>query len=176
MDIFYEAVAEKLLHYQTDRRPLIDGIHKIASRVGGLAYLQDKFADGSTGPLKDICPFTAMGTFNRAMTDANRKAIAAEIVKSCLASTPRFRTFFPKAFRSSTLRGPGFSDMRRKRGAGDIDALWNVFAAATRFVEFDQPEDRAEFAKAYDVATEVWGVAWNLDRSLLGASLGISSR
>lgn len=26
-------------------------------------------------------PFTAMGTFNRSMTDANRKSIAGELVK-----------------------------------------------------------------------------------------------
>lgn len=78
---FYEAVAEKLLDYRNDRTPLITGIHEIATRVTGLSYLQDKFADGTTGPLKDICPFTAMGTFNRSMTDANRKAIAAELAK-----------------------------------------------------------------------------------------------
>ena len=41
-----------------------------------LSFLQDKFADGTTGPLQDICPFTAMATFNRSMTDAkDRKSV-----------------------------------------------------------------------------------------------------
>ena len=81
LDQFYEAVAENLMDFRTDRKPLIEGIHQIATKVTGLSYLQDKFADGTTGPLQDICPFTAMGTFNCSMTDANRKLIAAEIAK-----------------------------------------------------------------------------------------------
>lgn len=48
---FYEAVAEKLLAHADDRTPLIEGIHEIASRVPGLTYLQDKFPDGTSGPL-----------------------------------------------------------------------------------------------------------------------------
>lgn len=78
---FYEAVAEKLLVHADDRTPLIEGIHEIASRVPGLTYLQDKFPDGTSGPLRDIYPFTTMGTFNRSMTDANRKTIAGELAK-----------------------------------------------------------------------------------------------
>lgn len=76
---FYEAVATRLLEHRSDRTALISGIHAIASRISGLSYLNDKFLDGSTGPLSDICPFTAMGTFNRSMTDANRKTIATEM-------------------------------------------------------------------------------------------------
>jgi hypothetical protein len=38
---FYEAVAEKLLPFASDRAPLIHGIHQIAQRVQGLDYLQD---------------------------------------------------------------------------------------------------------------------------------------
>ena len=81
-------MAEKLLDFRTDRKPLIEGIHQIATKVTGLTYLQDKFADGPTGPLQDICPFTAMGTFNRSMTDANRKLIAAEIARLLGVAVP----------------------------------------------------------------------------------------
>ena len=62
---FDEAVAEKLLDFRTDGTPLIEDIDQIATKVTGLSYLQDKFADGTTGPRQGICPFTAMGTFNR---------------------------------------------------------------------------------------------------------------
>lgn len=164
---FYEAVAEKLLNFRDDRRPLIEGIHEIAKRVNGLTYLQDKFADGTAGPLKDICPFTAMGTFNRSMTDANRKAIAAELAKLLGVDAQ-----VPESFEGIPVlnnQRSWFFSYAEKRGAGDIDALWRVFAAAAQVVGSDLPEPRAELAQAYDAATEVWGVAWNLSTGLYWA-------
>ncbi|MER8395416.1 AAA family ATPase [Mesorhizobium sp. M1340] len=165
--VFYEAVAEKLLAYQNDRTPLIEGIHEIASRVAGLSYLQDNFADGSTGPLKDICPFTAMGIFNRSMTDANRKTIAGELAKLLGVDAP-----VPDSFEGVPVlnnQRSWFFGFSHKRGEGDIDALWNVFAAASRFVDSDQPELRSELLNAYDSAIQVWGVAWNLSTGLYWA-------
>ena len=76
-----EAIAEKLLAYASDRVPLIQGIHQIAQRSGPGLSAGQILLDGSSGPLQDICPFTVMGTFNRGMTDANRKLIAAELAK-----------------------------------------------------------------------------------------------
>ncbi len=164
---FYEAIAEKLLNYQNDRRPLIEGIHEIATRVTGLSYLQDKVADGTTGPLKDICPFTAMGTFNRSMTDENRKAIAAELAKLLGVEIK-----VPESFEGIPVlnnQRSWFFSNAEKRGDGDIDALWRVFAAAVQFVDSDLPEHPVDFAEAYDAATEVWGVAWNLSTGLYWA-------
>jgi 5-methylcytosine-specific restriction protein B len=164
---FYQELAERLLDHQNDRRSLIEGIHQIAERVTGLSYLQDKFADGTTGPLKDICPFTAMGTFNRTMTVANRKAIAAEFAKLLGVEAQ-----VPESFEGIPVlnnQRSWFFRYADKRGDGDIDALWRVFAAAAQFVGSDLPEHRAEFAKAYDAATKVWGVAWNLSTGLYWA-------
>lgn len=164
---FYEAVAEKLLNYQFDRKPLIEGIHEIASRITGLSYLQDKFADGTTGPLRDICPFTALGTFNRSMTDENRKIVAAEI-----AELLGLEAEVPDSFEGIPVlnnQRSWFFRYADKRGDGDIDALWRVFAAAKDFVASDLPDHRAEFAEAYDAAIEVWGVAWNLSTGLYWA-------
>ena len=77
---FYEAIADALLQYRYDRKPLVEAIADIALRRPELPFaITDQFADGSTGPLRDICPFTAMGIFNRSLTDANRIAIAAEL-------------------------------------------------------------------------------------------------
>jgi 5-methylcytosine-specific restriction protein B len=164
---FYEAVSEKLLSYKEDRTPLIEGIHEIASRVPGLTYLQDKFPDGTSGPLRDICPFTAMGTFNRSMTDANRKSIAVELAKLLGVTVP-----VPPSFEGIPVLNnhrSWFFSYADKRGAGDIDALWHVFAAASKLDESDQAEDRDTFIEAYDAATQVWGVAWNLSTGLYWA-------
>ncbi len=75
----YETLADKLLEYEDRRDELVSGVHRIASKIGVASYLQDQFVNGSTGPLKDICPFTVMGMFNRGITDSRRKAIASEL-------------------------------------------------------------------------------------------------
>lgn len=164
---FYEAVAEKLLAHADDRTPLIEGIHEIASRVPGLTYLQDKFPDGTSGPLRDICPFTTMGTFNRSMTDANRKTIAGELAKFLGVTVP-----VPPSFEGIPVlnnQRSWFFAYADKRGAGDIDALWKVFVAASKMVDGDQLDTRDAFIRAYDEATQVWGVAWNLSTGLYWA-------
>ena len=164
---FYEAVAEKLLAHADDRTPLIKGIHEIASRVPGLTYLQDKFPDGTSGPLRDICPFTTMGTFNRSMTDASRKTIAGELAKLLGVTVP-----VPPSFEGIPVlnnQRSWFFAYADKRGAGDIDALWKVFVAASKMVDGDQLDTRDAFIRAYDEATQVWGVAWNLSTGLYWA-------
>lgn len=164
---FYEAVAEKLLAHAVDRTPLIEGIHEIASRVPGLTYLQDKFPDGTSGPLRDICPFTTMGTFNRSMTDANRKTIAGELAKLLGVTVP-----VPPSFEGIPVlnnQRSWFFAYADKRGAGDIDALWKVFVAASKMVDGDQLDTRDALIRAYDEATQVWGVAWNLSTGLYWA-------
>ncbi len=55
---FYVAMADKLLEYRNDRTKLVATAHDIVTRILGSSYLQDHFSDGSSGPMKDICPFT----------------------------------------------------------------------------------------------------------------------
>lgn len=164
---FYEAVAEKLLSFAENRTPLVAAIHEIGKHVPKFQILQDKFPDGSTGPLKDICPFTAMGIFNRSMTDANRKLIAGELAKF-LGVTIQVPPSFEGIPVLNNQRSWFFA-YADKRGAGDIDALWKVFVAASKMVDGDQLDTREAFIRAYDDATQVWGVAWNLSTGLYWA-------
>ena len=164
---FYEAVAEKLLDYRYDRRPLVEGIREIAARRPLLSYLQERFSDGRVGPLTDICPFTAMGTFNRSVTGANRREIAAEMAELLGVEVPVPNSVDGIPFLNN--QKSWFYGYAKDRGDGDIDALWHVFAAASRFVDSDQPERRAELAVAYDEAIKVRGVAWNLSVGLFWA-------
>ena len=160
----YVAIADKLLEYRNDRRPLVERIHDIASRVGPLSILQDRFPDGNTGPLADICPFTTMATFNRGMTDMNRQAVAGEIIEflGVDKSIPESFPGIPVVNNQRTW----FFAYSEHRGDGDIDALWKVFGAALRFADADSPESRTELIEAYDQALQVKGVAWNLSMGL----------
>ena len=160
----YQAIADKLLDYRNDRGPLIECIHDIATRAVPMSILQDRFSDGSTGPLADICPFTTMATFNRGMTDANRQAVARELADFLGVEVPA-----PDAFPGVPVvnnQRTWFFAYSKDRTDGDIDALWNVFAAALRFAHADTPETRAALTEAYDLALGVWGVAWNLSMAL----------
>jgi 5-methylcytosine-specific restriction protein B len=79
---FYQAVADKLLAYRPQRGPLVASIRDISHHVDGLGHLaEDQYADGTTGFVRDICPFTTMGLFNRWVSDSNRKIIAGELAK-----------------------------------------------------------------------------------------------
>jgi len=161
---FYEAVADRLLTFRNRRNELINGIHAIASNVDGLSNLNDHFADGSSGPLKDICPFTAMGIFNRGITDANRKAIASELANLIGVSEP-----VPVSFEGIPVlnnQKSWFYGFDNKRQPDDIDALWEVFAQAIAFAESDDTETRSAFVSAYDNATQRYNVGWNLTMGL----------
>ena len=162
---FYQKIADELLNYQNDRGPLIQEIHAIAARVGLLkSVLEDRLSDGSIGPLADICPFTTMATFNRGMTDANRQAVARELADflGVKVLAPDAFPGIPTVYNSSTR----FFYHSKDRADGDIDALWNVFAAALRFARADTPETRTELTEAYDLALEVKGVRWTLSIAL----------
>ena len=161
---FFEAVASKLLGFIDKREELITEIHAIASRVAGLSNLQDQFRDGTTGPLKDICPFTAMGIFNRGITDDNRKAIAAELARYLGVQEP-----VPDSFEGIPIlnnQRSWFFGFDKTRQRHDIDELWAIFAQAIRFADSDDGETRSAFLSAYDQATHIYGVGWNLTMGL----------
>ena len=75
---FYMEFADRLLEHRDDRSRLVAAIHEIFEHPGIRFPLRDQFSDGS-GPLRVICPFTTMGTFNRRVSDANRHRIASEL-------------------------------------------------------------------------------------------------
>ena len=161
---FYESVADRLLAFRDRRVELVSGINAIASRVDGLSYLEDRFADGSSGPLRDICPFTVMGIFNRGITDARRKAIASELADLLGVPEP-----VPGSFEGvPTLNNQkswfyGYDVDRRPE---DIGTLWEAFAQALAFANRSDVGATSAFASAYDNATEIRGVGWNLTMGL----------
>lgn len=158
---FYEAIADKLLTYRNNRAELLNGIREIAAHVDGLGYLaEDKYVDGTTGFVRDICPFTTMGLFNRGIKDSNRKIIAAELASFIGVTEPVPDTFEGIPILNN-LRSWYFP-FEINRDANHIDALWEVFAAGIKFADSDDDDARSEFAKAFDKVTGLRGVGWNL--------------
>lgn len=161
---FYEAVADSLIAYKEDRTELIASIHTIASRVDGLSNLQDHFKDGTSGPLKDICPFTAIGIFNRGITEENRKIIARQLAQFLGVDVP-----VPDSFEGIPIlnnQKSWFFGFDNKRAADDIDTLWDIFEKAIQYADSTESDTRQEFSSAYDDAASRYGVGWNLSIGL----------
>ncbi len=158
---FYEAIADKLLTYRNNRAALVEGIRDISVRVDGLGHLaEDKYADGTTGFVKDICPFTTMGLFNRGIKDSNRKIIATELAKFLGVDEA-----VPETFEGIPLLNnlkSWYFPFEVSRATDHIDSLWGVFAAGITYADTDDDLAREEFAKAFDSANGRRGVAWNL--------------
>lgn len=160
---FYEAVADKLLTYRNNRAALVEGIRVISTSVDGLGHLaEDHYTEGTSGFVRDICPFTTMGLFNRGVTDANRKIIAAELAKFLGVDEG-----VPESFEGIPILNnmkSWYFPFENNRAADHIDSLWAVFAAGIKFADTDDGDDecRAEFAAAFDSANGRQGVAWNL--------------
>lgn len=158
---FYEALADKLLAYRGNRPALVKGIEEISLRVEGLGHLsEDKYAGGGTGFVRDICPFTTMGLFNRGITDANRKVIAAE-----LARFLRVAEAVPATFEGIPLLNnmkSWYFPYEENREPGHIDGLWDVFAAGINYADTDGDVARSKFAQAFDHVNGRPSVAWNL--------------
>jgi 5-methylcytosine-specific restriction protein B len=161
---FYEAVADNLLRFKDDRTGLVAGIHAMATRVDCMSILQDQYKDGSSGPLRDICPFTAMSIFNRGITELNRKVIAGEFAQLLGVKEP-----VPKSFEGIPIvnnQRTWFFGYDKTRQPDDIDKLWEIFAEAIRFADAGDFENHSAFMAAYDSAANCYGVGWNLTMGL----------
>lgn len=160
----YEQIANGLLAFRNRRADLLKGIEELSGRSAGLSYLKDQYEDGTIGPLKDICPFTVMGVFNRGITHASRIKLAAELagLLGVEAEAPRTFDGIPVLNNQKSM----FFWWEIHRGAGDIDLLWELFESALRYADSDSFQDRQQFANAFDEAMSVKGVGWNLTMGL----------
>ena len=163
---FYQAFADRLLDYRGRRAELLAGIR--ALKLEGLGLLEgDRFADGSTGFLRDICPFTTMGLFNRGLKDNNRRAIAEALGKLIGVVEP-----VPQTFEGIPLLNNQRSWLfpyEKSRPADQIENLWEVFARGLALADGAEEADRDAFAAAYNRASAGYAVGWNLSCGLYWA-------
>ena len=162
---FYESMADKLLDYKDKRDELVKEINKILDQTGFSSGYQDKYKDGTKDetpdPLRDICPFTIIGTFNRGVKDSNRRIIAGELAKLLNIDEP-----VPDSFggipvldnRNSWFFGYEYEKDRRPH----IDRLWGIFEEAIKFSKPEGEKDRPAFITAYNKIASRKNVGWKL--------------
>ena len=165
---FYEAMADALLRFRHDRSYLVDAIADIANRRRELPFaITDQFEDSSTGPLRDICPFTAMGIFNRSLTDVNRMAIATELARSLDVTEPAPQlSTIDDGIPLLNNQNSWFFQYTKDRHDDAIDGLWQVFSNAIAFADGDPTVDTNSLVRAFDRAQLQPYVAFNLTMGL----------
>ncbi len=160
----YEEIANKLLTFKNNRAPLVEALHDISKRVNGLTPLTDQYADGTSGPLKDICPFTVFGTFNRGITESNRKKIIEEIASFLDVNASNLKDF--NGIPVLNNQKSWFFTYHKEREPDAIDVLWEVFELALKLPETDEAKITDDFVRLFDKAQRYKGVAWNLTTGL----------
>ena len=146
---FYEEFADKLRAHEDDRETLIKHLYQ----VPGLK-LEDRYADGTKGPLKDICPFTTLATFNRGINDEDRAKIAFAIGKSLKVEKPAPRVF--DGIPTVNNQKSWFFPFEFEREEEDIEKMWRLFVVALDLAA--NPGDsriQHDFIKAYEAGQEV---------------------
>ncbi len=156
---FYTEFATKLLSSKDDRKALIHKINAVYDTAGiSLPKLE------SGNEIIDIDPFTIFGTFNKRITDANRKAILGGIatefgisakVPSCFDGIPVLNNL------KATFYG-----FKGDRKADDIDNLWHLFEVAIEFADNDTEDNRQKFSEAYDKVHDQLCIRWNITMGL----------
>ena len=160
---FYESLADKLLSFKDKRDELVKEINSILGRPSIRTFsrsYQDKYKNGTSGPFRDICPFTIIGTFNRGITDSNRQRVARELAEFLNIDEP-----VPDSFGGIPVldnRNSWFFNYEKDRQPDDIDRLWEIFEKAIEFSNSRDKENRSAFVSAYDKVAPRKGVGWKL--------------
>ena len=157
---FYESVADKLLDFKDKRDELVKGINSILDRRGFSRSYQDKYKDGTSGPFRDICPFTIIGTFNRGITDPNRQRVARDLAEFLKIDEPAPDSF--GGIPGLDNRNSWFFDYEKDRQPDDIDRLWEIFEKAIEFSKSGDKENRSAFVSAYDKVAPRKNMGWKL--------------
>ena len=153
-------VADKLMNYRNNREPLVAAVHMICKKLGYTYLQRDQYPDGSSGPIKDICPFTTIGVFNRTLPRKMRQGAANHIGEFLDVFE-----FAPDSFDGIPTLNPHESKFFRwakDRGDDDIELLWQVFEDALKLADSNGNKARQSFESSYDAALELPIVSRNL--------------
>ena len=158
---FYSGFADKLLDFQNDRPALLAAIEELPDELP--RSLVDRFADGTSGLLQDICPFTTIGIFNRRLTEDNRIKIARELARNLGMRELDGQTL--RSFAGIPVldnRNSWFFPYESERDDDHIDVLWQVLADALKYADNSDETNRASLIDSFDDAMSRKGVGRKL--------------
>lgn len=153
---FYEEIADNLsvYHDKKKRLKLISFVNKLATEFN-LSYLLNK-------ELKDICPFTILGTFNRNIKESTRKKIAKK-----WATFLDVKESIPNSFEGIPLLNNQlscfFSNSENRQK--EINDLWNFYVVALNFSNANE-NYQEQFKQQFDNVIAQPCCSWQLTNGL----------
>ena len=153
---FYEEIADKLsvYHDKKKRLNLISFVNKLATEFN-LSYLLNK-------ELKDICPFTILGTFNRNIKESTRKKIAKK-----WATFLDVKESIPNSFEGIPLLNNQLSCFfsNSENQQKEINDLWDFYVVALNFSNANESYQE-QFKQQFDNVIAQPCCSWQLTNGL----------
>ena len=160
---FYSEIADKLVRYRNNRQPLVSGIRELTSGLNAESRICDTYDEnGTQGPLRDICPFTAVGLYNCSVSDNLRKPIADgfSALLGLQRSTPNFGSHADGIpLLDYSYPSSWYFKTEAKRKPDDIDKLWRVFCDSIDYAKLDDDSSRDAMERSYNEALLVKNVS-----------------
>lgn len=152
--MFYPRLADAILGYRNDRAALIEKIWTVAQVSGRSAlfrYLRsDRYDEETTGPIRDVDPFSVMAIFNRGIKDEARADIARAFGEE-FGIDPPYPTRFPGIPVVNNLSS-WFFGWDKDRSPDEIDAFWDLCEAAVAYAADPNEGTREHLVTSFDEA------------------------
>ncbi|MGY1672451.1 AAA family ATPase [Geodermatophilus sp. SYSU D00710] len=149
---FYPRLADALLTYHDDHGALLAKMWAVASASGRpqlFKYLRsDRLTDGTRGPLRDVDPFTVLGSFNRGIKQEAR-ALIAEAYGQALDVAPPYPRSFAGVPVLNNLNS-WFIPWEIERGDRAVASLWELARAAVNYAAEANEGTRERLVAAFD--------------------------
>lgn len=154
---FYMKLADAVLKYKNNRKELLSILHKIFNLTG----IKNSLYKGEE-VLKDICPFTVFGIFNKG-SDTTRNKLLQQFAVEFGITEP-----VPNTFAGIPVLNPMMAWLFAGNNAienGDIDNLWELFQAAIKFADGDD-ESKKDVINYYNKVMKQKCAKWNVTMGL----------
>lgn len=157
---FYKECADRLAEWESRQTELITFLEKLRADSVTITPLDDRDAAGSRFLIKELDPFTFLGTFNRRIGQRQRLEICMAVKEflSVDAAVPRDFDGIP-LLNNMTSWFVAFQNLRHP---SDVSRLWRVFRLALGRDPLSDPE----FLGAFDEALKVRQTNVNLTMGL----------
>lgn len=157
---FYMELADALLRYKNNRSLLISELQEIFKE----AKINFPFKERGVEIYEDICPFTIFGSFNKGITDTNRKALLSQFKKKMgiKAEVPSSFDGIPVVMNLSAW----FFAYKENRGENDIDNLWELFNSALKYADNPSTSGKNKLIQIYDKVIKQKNIKWNITMGL----------
>lgn len=131
----YKELAQRIITYRKEQQKLIEILKSLKEQGIPVISLEDENGKGVKSPLTEIDPFTFFATFNRTITEVNRKKSLIYIKDQLGLESP-----FPEDFNgipTAQAQNSWFFAYAYERKQDDVDMLWSLAEQAVTGATLD---------------------------------------